>query len=156
MFLLPPAEHHVLLMWAIPILFASYVMHHASCIIHHASYIIHVASYIMHHAYCSMHHTSCTTHHASCIVHHTSCIIHHASCISHHAPCIICHECTRQVKAKMAAEAEQERDVYTQRASLAEEAKDRACEDRDHLQVSEKTNASLNAFRARSMTPSYA
>ncbi|CAM9985149.1 unnamed protein product [Laminaria digitata] len=40
-----------------------------------------------------------------------------------------------EVKAKMAVEAEQERDGYTQRASLAEEAKDRACEDRDHLQA---------------------
>lgn len=36
----------------------------------------------------------------------------------------------------MAAEAEQERAEYTERAELAEEAKERACEDRDQLQVS--------------------
>lgn len=62
----------------------------------------------------------------------------------------------QQVKSKMAAEAEQEREVYTQRASIAEEAKERACEDRDYLQVSNEITSSLNALRARSMTPSFA
>lgn len=80
--------------------------------------------------------------------------MHHASCIMYiytslH-PGIV-----RQVKAKMAAEAEQEREVYTQRASMAEEAKERACEDRDHLQVSNVVANSLNALRARSMTPCF-
>lgn len=56
----------------------------------------------------------------------------------------------------MAAEAEQEREVYIQRASIAEEAKERACEDRDQLQVNNGITVSLNAFCARSMTPSFA
>lgn len=80
------------------------------------------------------------------IMHHTSGMMHHTSCIMH--PDVV-----QQVKAKMAAEAQQEREVYIQRVSIAEEAKERACEDRDHLQVSNGITNSLNALLARSMMP---
>lgn len=45
------------------------------------------------------------------------------------------HDAIRKVKAKMAAEAERDRELYAQRAALAEEGQELAREDRKQLQV---------------------
>lgn len=45
------------------------------------------------------------------------------------------HDAIRKAKAKMATEAERDRELYAQRAALAEEGQELAREDRKQLQV---------------------